>query len=249
MAYQMPERILALQVKRIGDAVLTAPAIALLQESFPKSSLTLVLSSAAAQLGKAFCCADELLTYRPGQLNLSIWSRIMMGKFDTCLDFSGNDRSALMARLSGAKHRFGYQKFADSKPLRRTAFTELCNASVRELHTVDFHLALVRMIPGTARLASESGFTVPDSAKAAATSLKSKLGERYAVVHPGTARTEKYWVAKRWANVIDHLQRERGIPCALTGNLDNAERSCSFSRNHRSRSYEPPQCCWPAFAS
>ena len=37
------------------------------------------------------------------------------------------------------------------------------------------------------------------------------------VVHPGTARPEKYWVPERWARVIDFCQNELGRRCVLTG--------------------------------
>ena len=235
----MPERILVLQLKRIGDAVLTAPAIALLRDSFPSSRLTLVLSSAAAHLGDGFCGIDEILCYRPGRTNLKVWYRIASGNFDTCLDFSGNDRSALMTRLSAARCRLGYKKFTMSQPLRRAAFTELCDASVRDLHTVDFHFALAQMVDGIASIAPKSGFAIPDCLHRTAESLRSELGERYAIVHPGTARREKYWPAERWANVVDHLQNVRGIPCVLTGSLDDPEESAHLNKIEQSTSDAP----------
>ena len=43
------------------------------------------------------------------------------------------------------------------------------------------------------------------------------LADGFIVVHPGTARDEKYWPAERWAEVIEHLTRERGLQVALTG--------------------------------
>jgi ADP-heptose:LPS heptosyltransferase len=216
------ERILLLQLKRIGDAILTAPAFSLVRQTFPNARLTLALSGATAQLGPAFCDVDELLHYRPGKPNVKIWSRLITGRFDKCLDFSGSDRAALMARLSGATDRMGYRKFAEGKRGRQAAYTALCDASVRDLHTVDFHLALAQMITGTGSRPQSSGFTLPGSSQAVA-AVTAAAGERYAVVHPGTARTEKYWPAERWAQVIAHLQQTHQLPCVLTGSLNDAE--------------------------
>jgi ADP-heptose:LPS heptosyltransferase len=47
----------------------------------------------------------------------------------------------------------------------------------------------------------------------------------FVVVHPGTARDEKYWPADRWAAVVDHLAVERGLQVVLTGSPDAREQA------------------------
>lgn len=221
----MHERILLLQLKRIGDAILLAPATALLREHFPAAHLSLVVAGAAGELAGAFSAVDEVFCYRPGRMNLGIWSAIIGGRFDLCLDFSGNDRSALMSRLSRARERVGYRKFVGAKQFRKGAFTRLCDASVRNLHTVDFHCALVRTAAAdqvaldAGRLAMGSGFLLPGAAKAVGGQLRADCGGRYAVIHPGTARAEKFWPPERWARVITHLHRAHRMSCILTGSL------------------------------
>ena len=43
-------KILLLQLKRIGDLILTTPAIAALRERFPEADVTMVVSSECADL-------------------------------------------------------------------------------------------------------------------------------------------------------------------------------------------------------
>jgi ADP-heptose:LPS heptosyltransferase len=43
------------------------------------------------------------------------------------------------------------------------------------------------------------------------------------VIHPGTARPEKYWPADRWVKVISHLHRRYKLLCLITGGKDSAE--------------------------
>jgi ADP-heptose:LPS heptosyltransferase len=43
------------------------------------------------------------------------------------------------------------------------------------------------------------------------------LPPAYAVVHPGSARREKFWIAQRWAALIDHLTQVCGLPVVVTG--------------------------------
>ena len=57
------KRILVLQMKRIGDAVLTAPALALLRQAAPEARVTLVLSGVSGELGPLLP-ADEVLVWR-----------------------------------------------------------------------------------------------------------------------------------------------------------------------------------------
>ena len=45
----------------------------------------------------------------------------------------------------------------------------------------------------------------------------------FIVVHPGSARAEKYWLPARWAEVITFCQRELGRRCVLTGGRDAFE--------------------------
>ena len=42
--------ILLIQLKRIGDLILTTPAIAALRDKFPRASISLVVSSAVKEL-------------------------------------------------------------------------------------------------------------------------------------------------------------------------------------------------------
>ena len=43
------------------------------------------------------------------------------------------------------------------------------------------------------------------------------------VLHPGSARTEKFWLAERWAEVANHLQAS-GLPVVLTGGTSRMEK-------------------------
>lgn len=210
--------LLVLQLKRIGDAVLTAPALGALREAFPEARITLVLAGAAGELGPLFTEADEVLVWRAGGLNLPLLLAVGKIKPDVVLDFTGTDRSALLSLVSGAAVRAGYAKFADSL-LRRAACTATCGAAVRDCHTIDFHHALalsaglrVPPVRDAGHLAVPAGPAVPG------------LPDRYVLVHPGTAREEKFWPVTAWTALLDHLQDRHGVPLVLTGGDGEFER-------------------------
>lgn len=203
--------LLVLQLKRIGDAVLTAPALGALRAAFPDTRITLVLAGAAGGLGPLFAGVDEVSVWKSGGLNLPLLNRVRTLKPDVVLDFTGTDRSAFLSLVSGAPVRVGYAKFADGF-LRRLSCTTVCAASVRELHTIDFHEALagsagleIPAVPDAGHLKLPAGLELPE------------LANGYILIHPGTAREEKFWPARHWSSLLDHLHRKHGLPVVMTG--------------------------------
>ena len=59
----------------------------------------------------------------------------------------------------------------------------------------------------------------------------------FVVVHPGTARPEKYWVPERWAEVIRFCQQDLGLPVVLTGGKNDP---CEDEHLARIRAALPP---------
>jgi ADP-heptose:LPS heptosyltransferase len=220
-------RILVLQLKRIGDLILTAPALAGLRAALPHSEIVLMTAANAAGLARCLPAVNRVVAYAGGRMNMNVWCSALAGRWDACLDFTGTDRSALIAGLSHARRRIGYAKFS-SRPLRRLAFTELCEASVRELHTVDFHAALIGGFAGRPDPPplEASPFVIPGNVLRAARGKLAAAGVSgpYAIIHPGTMKTEKLWPAPRWAEVASHVAGARGLSVVLTGANDGIER-------------------------
>lgn len=222
-------RFLLIQLKRIGDLVLTAPAVAALRAGIPDAEIVMVTHRNVADLAAQIVGVNRVIAYQTGRANFETWASALMGPWDACLDFTGTDRSALITSLTSAGLRLGYTKFSNSG-LRQFAYNQLSPASVRDLHTVDFHLALVRELV----LAQGAAATEPSSSPLRISpevghSAREKLRQAgvsglYSIVHPGTAREEKFWDDARWAAVIGHLQQKRGLPVVLTGSGDGLEK-------------------------
>lgn len=211
-------RILVLQMKRIGDLILTAPAIADLREAFPEAEIVMVVAGNCVDLAECFPGVTQVLRYDTGRVNAALWAAVSVGGWDVCLDFTGTDRAALLTQLSGAKERVGYRKFC-GKRLRARAYTTLCEASVRELHTVAFHRALVAEVgakKGGDKEGAVFGFKAGTRERLAQVMRERGVRERYAIVHPGTARREKFWMAERWVEVVRYL-KGAGCQVVMTG--------------------------------
>jgi ADP-heptose:LPS heptosyltransferase len=221
LAIILMKSILIVQLKRLGDLILTTPALAALRQEQPDSRVTILIDHYSRDLAPALQHIDEVLVYERKR-SLPIWLQLLRREFDLCIDFTGTDRSALICFLSKASHRIIFRSAARNR-LRSWVYTEVADVSVRNSHTIDLYLSLVR----SGKVASKPSMelALPEATVTSAEKVKSKLGLNGAffVVHPGTARPEKYWVAERWAEILRYLTARLGLPAVITGGADPQE--------------------------
>ena len=218
--------ILLIQLKRIGDLILTTPAIAALREKFPHASISLVVSAAVKDLLPAIAGIDKVYEVRGKTDDALDWIALSFGKFDYCLDFTRNDRSSFLTFLSGARKRITADHPNLRTKLRARSYNELVDAPVGFLHTVDYHLALLKPL-GIEDASRTIRLHLPEDAVAKAEQLLSAAGVEgdFVCFHPGSARAEKFWEATRWAETIDHCAGATGMACVVTGGRSSIEQA------------------------
>jgi ADP-heptose:LPS heptosyltransferase len=216
-------RILALQLKRIGDLILTTPALSLLQAARPDVEITLAVHAGAAPLLPAIPGIAAGIVFGPKR-GWTPWQQTLTGPWEAVLDFTGTDRSAFATAFSHSPHRIAFEWVRKGK-IRALAYNEFVDSAVREFHTVDHYAQLLRPLGVEPPAALEPRLVVPAASKAQAARLLAESGVdgRFAIVHPGAARAEKFWDAGRWARVIRHLRSVAGVDCVLTGGADASE--------------------------
>ena len=218
--------ILLIQLKRIGDLILTTPAIAALREKFPEATLSLVVSPAVEGLLPAISGVDKVFVVRGKADDALDWIALAWGRFDYCLDFTRNDRSSFLTLLSQARKRITSDHPNLRTKIRARSYNEFVESPVRSLHTVDYHLALLKPL-GIHDASRAIRLDLPDSTvKKAEQLLQAALaGDEFVIFHPGSARAEKFWEVERWARLIDHCAQERQLKCVLTGGRAPVERT------------------------
>ncbi|HEX4083912.1 MAG TPA: glycosyltransferase family 9 protein [Chthoniobacteraceae bacterium] len=217
-------RILALQLKRIGDLILTTPALWALRQNFPKATLTLAVEAGSREMLPAIDFVDETLVYERKGNNGCIWKHLLLKYYDTCLDFTGTDRSALFGVLSKAGKRVTFEWVQRSR-FRHVFYNQFIASSVRENHTVDHYMHLLRAVDAPVRNGAPIVLHLPEWAPRKARQLLDEAGVTgpFILVHPGTARPEKYWPPERWAEVIRWCGEHLRMPCVLTGSPEGNE--------------------------
>jgi len=210
-------KILLLQLKRIGDLILTTPAVAALRESFPDAQLTMVVSSECTELLPAISNVDRILMARRNLRDLALFLSVAAGRFDYCADFTRNDRSAFLALLSGARGRVTSYRVREQSKMRARIYTDLLGVRVRDMHTIDYNLALLQPL-GVRPASSAPHLDLPPSAYEEAGALRRewKMTSPYVILHPGATRREKLWEPGRWAELIQQLGRNNGLDLVLT---------------------------------
>ena len=111
-----PEKILALQFKYFGDAVLMTPALRALREHFPAAEIHLLVPQEMAPLFQHLPWLTRVwaMPRRRGSASLRatwpILRALRREKFSRSVDFASNDRGAILSFLIGAPQRLGWSE-------------------------------------------------------------------------------------------------------------------------------------------
>jgi len=211
-------KLLLIQLKRVGDLILTTPAIAAVRAKFPEAEITLVISEECQALGPAITGVNRILVMRRGVAGVGTVAAVARGGFDFCVDFTRNDRSAFLVFVSRAKKRIVSFRIKVRSKFRTRFYNEFVPHRMRDMHTTDYHLGLLAPLgivnaPGAIRL------NLPDRAISAADELLKNHNIRrpFIIFHPGSARAEKFWDARRWSEVINYAAEHHDVDLVLTG--------------------------------
>jgi ADP-heptose:LPS heptosyltransferase len=107
-------KILAIQFKYLGDAVLMTPALRAIRESFPKGELHVLVPEEVAPIFNHLPWLNRVwpMPRTRGRVRFSqswpIIRALRREHFDRSVDFAGNDRGAILTFLCGARERLGF---------------------------------------------------------------------------------------------------------------------------------------------
>ena len=103
--------ILVVQLRQLGDILLTTPCLEALRSTFPGSRLCFLTHKMGLLVAKGNPYVDEIFTYSD-DMPLSEWwtllRRLRRERFDLAIDFMNNPRSAMMVAASGTKHSVAF---------------------------------------------------------------------------------------------------------------------------------------------
>src|SRR5882672_4337774 len=146
-------RILIVKLGSIGDIVHTLPALAAMREALPDSEITWAVERGAAEILGDNPLLDRLIEVDTKALRRGLVSgetlraprqqlrQLRASAFELALDFQGLLKSALIARLSGARRVFGFSSKSLREPASRIFLSQSVSIS-ENLHVIRKNLAL-----------------------------------------------------------------------------------------------------------
>jgi len=218
--------ILLIQLKRIGDLILTTPAIGALRQKYPDANISLAVSRSCSALLPAIPHIDRTYVIERNPADLGAYLKIARTKFDVCIDFTRNNRSAVLTWLSRAKTRIGSHRIKRRTRLRQKAYNEFVPGRMRDAHMVDYNLSLLTPL-GIHDVSPAVQLVLPLEACHAAVEVQrhANIEQPFVVFHAGSARVEKFWEPKRWAEVIISAMERWHVTPVLTGSTSPQEKS------------------------
>lgn len=217
--------VLVLRLDRIGDVIMSLPALADLRAALPRARIRLAVGRWSAEIARS-APVDEVLVWSApwagraaeGVQGLGELARkatgLRMSRPDLALDLQGDVRALLLMRLSGAAIRVGYANTGGASLL--THVVELDET----VSWVEQNRRAVALAVG-ARAPAPRLDPLGAADRAFAQRLLTSLdldGRRPLVgLHPSGGRAVKQWDVARWSTVAARLQRDFGATVLVTG--------------------------------
>ena len=219
--------ILLIQLKRIGDLILTTPAILAIKERFPEAKIFLAVSHEVSPLIPALPPVDNVLVMRRSIADMGRLSSIALTRFEYSIDLTRNNRSALISLLSRANKRIVSYRVKGHAPFRGYAYNEFIEHRMRDMHTIDYNLSLLEPLGINPLPRPPVSLSLPSNAthEAERVLTEARVGIPYLLVHPGSARAEKFWEPARWVDVITYALEREKVDVVMTGGSSRVEQS------------------------
>jgi len=214
----------------IGDAVLTTPAIAAINRTFPDARITVLAKPAVAELFLENPFIHEIMIYQDHGRHQGILGKLRLildlreRHFDLAILFQNAFEAALLAFLAGIPQRYGYARdgrawlLTHPVPLEREA---------KEKHQLNYYLDLLQPLGVTVNEKKLILVVTSDEERAAWERLKQDHVQRSDLIigiNPGsTYGTAKRWASERFAELADRLMAERGVKVLIFGGREEAE--------------------------
>jgi heptosyltransferase-2/heptosyltransferase-3 len=213
---------LVLRLDRIGDVLMSLPALADLRAALPAARIRLAVGRWSEEVARR-APVDEVLVWsapwagRRGE-GAARWPALVRAARalakappDVALDLQADARANVLLRLTGAPVRVGYANTGGGAWLTHLVPLD------ETLPWVEQNRRAVEVVTGPRRAAAP--IALADAARGRAVLGREGLGGRRPLVgiHPSGGRTIKQWPVERWQAVARRLQEEKGASIVITG--------------------------------
>lgn len=226
-----PGRILVLErILRIGDTLVSRPALKALRENRPKAHITVLCDETVAPLRRADPWFDEILAVAPAATSVSDYVKLIRkGNYGTAYVMVTDRLSLALPWLAGIPERIGYDYAGRSFSLTRPIEVPPRVNVPGFIYTQDeppVHISWVWLnlvSPGAKPPDEYPPFDPGGEAREAADKFLAGVGlaetGSFVVFHPFGADTNYGWLPDRWRELADFVRSRPGKAVVYTGSL------------------------------
>lgn len=210
----------------IGDVVISTVMLAELRSRYPRARISLLVKPHATELLKESPLVDEIISFdlpwtaqrnkyplglRTLRAMTSLVRRLRAARFDVTIDSRMDIRSNLVAAMTRAPYRLGYDIGGGGWLLTNTLPSERSDS-----HKVDDWLALLDLLPGKSTRSAQRGrptLVVTSTERDGGRQTLDSLGvvERPVIAyHPGGSHPGKRWPQAQFEQLILDLRQNIG---------------------------------------
>lgn len=215
-------RILLIRTDRIGDVLLSTPAIKALRDAYPDAYIAMMVRPYAADIVRGNPYLDEVILYDKDGAHKGIFGSLMFAlglkkkRFDLAVVLHPTNRSNIIPFLAGIPERVGYDKKGGiflTKKLKDVKH-------LGEKHEIDYNLDVLRAVGIEAK---DRTLYMPVKAEDERIIdrffLLNDLDKKEAIIamHPGASCPSKRWAAYRFGRVADELIDRHKVKIVIIG--------------------------------
>jgi heptosyltransferase-1 len=232
------EHFLIIRLSSLGDIIHTLPAFAVLRGNFPDAEITWIVEEKGKEILDLVPGIDRVVPVRLKRWKLwsqKFWEELFLlrtqikKKDQTAVDFQGLVKSGLLAFLSKAKRRIGFQGENLKEPLAALLYTDKLEKIDENDHVICKNLKLLSLV-GIEEERYEFPLTVPDELTASIQRKLEDLGyagkKKLVLLNVGAAWETKRWFPERWSQLIQKLGNKKNFLLLLWG--DDAEKELAL---------------------
>jgi ADP-heptose:LPS heptosyltransferase len=219
-------KVLAIQFKYLGDAVILTPALKALATQIPNIELHVIVASEAAPLLENFPWVAKIWAMPRQRGKAKIWhtlpfiAALRRERFDQSIDFGGNDRGALLSYLSGAKIRIGSIDRGDPKFLQRIGYTQIINRKDPSAPYFDLHFELLN----TLKIRRPVQLKLEINSHNIDVDLVSEIIPKNSILcHISTSQPKKDWPLSHW-EALYNLANKDGLKLVFSAGPNEREK-------------------------
>ena len=240
-------KILIIKLGAIGDIIHTLPTLAAMRASFPEAQISWVAEQRSAEILRGNEQLDNLIEVDTKALRggMVIEKMLLEGTkqiknlrqhdFDVAIDFQGLLKSGMIAKLSGAKTRWGFSRSDLREPAARVFYTRTANLQ-DHTHVIRRNLALAAAALNPAIVSSGVTFPIYTTGEhqAEGGSIAERAGGRFAILNPAGGWVTKLWHAEKYGRLADMLWEKFGLGSVVVSGPNEAELSSCVAASSRS---------------